>query len=170
MDLYVIILRLVHLFANAFWAGTVFFFALFLLPRVKQAGPLGSQFMQRLTQPPLTETISIAAALAALSGILLYWRVSAGIQWAWVQTSTGFAFTISGLAGIGAAAIGILVSRPTASRMGSLGKQIAAAGGQASASQMADMQVLAARLERALHQTAYLLILSLAGMAVARYL
>jgi uncharacterized membrane protein YdcZ (DUF606 family) len=158
------------MFAGVFWVGTVFFFALFLLPRVKQAGPVGGQFMQKLAQPPLTETMSLAAGLVVLSGILLYWRDSGGIQAAWIRTPPGLAFTIGGLAGLVAAIIGVFVSRPAGSRMGSLGRQIVTAGGQPTVSQMAEMQSLAARLEKALYQTAYLSAISLAGMAVARYL
>src|SRR3989304_1569899 len=146
MDLYVIVLRLLHLFSGVFWVGTIFFTALFLLPRVKQAGPLGAQFMQRLSQPPLTATLSLAAGLGVLSGNLLYWR------------------------GVGAASIGIFVSRPTANRMGGLGLEIAASGGQPNPTQVTEMQGLSARLERALYQTAYLLVISLIAMAVARYL
>src|SRR3972149_4311414 len=149
MDLYVIVLRLLHLFSGVFWVATIFFPALFLLPRVKQAGPLGAQFMQRLSQPPLTATLSLAAGLVVLSRILLYWR---------------------GLGGLGAASIGIFVSRPTANRMGGLGLEIAASGGQPNPTQVTEMQGLSARLERALYQTAYLLVLSLIAMAVARYL
>lgn len=170
MDLYVIVLRLLHLFSGVFWVGTIFFYALFLLPRVKQAGPLGAQFMQRLSQPPLTATLSLAAGLVVLSGILLYWRDSGGFQVSWIGTPPGLAFALGGLVGLGAASIGIFVSRPTANRMGGLGGEIAASGGQPDPMQVTEMQGLSARLERALYQTAYLLVLSLIAMAVARYL
>lgn len=170
MEIYVIILRLVHMFAGVFWTGSIFFLALFLLPRVKQAGPIGVQFMQRLSQPPLTATFSTAAGLVVLSGILLYWRDSAGFQTAWIATPVGLAFTLGGLMGVGAASIGIFVSRPTANRMGALGREIAAAGGTPTPAQGAEAQRLSARLERALYQTAYMLVIALLAMSVARYL
>jgi hypothetical protein len=170
MDLYVIVLRLLHIFCGVFWVGTIFFYALFLLPRVKQAGPLGAQFMQRLLQPPLTDTLSLAAGLVVLSGVLLYWRDSGGLQTAWMGTGFGRALTLGGIVGIGAASIGIVVSRPTVNRMGALGREIAAGGGQPAPSQLSEMQALSVRLERALYRTTYLLILSLLAMAVARHL
>ncbi|MDR7418955.1 MAG: hypothetical protein QN178_08585 [Armatimonadota bacterium] len=170
MDLYVIVLRLLHVFLGVFWVGTIFFYALFLFPRVKRAGPLGAQFMQRLSQPPLTDTLSLAAGLVVLSGILLYWRDSRGLQAAWMATGPGMALTIGGIAGIGAASIGIFVSRPMVNRMGALGREIVAAGGQPTPAQLSEMQALSVRLERALYRTAYLLVPSLIAMAVARYL
>lgn len=168
MNIYVIVLRLLHLFSGVFWAGTVFFYALFLLPRVKRAGPLGAQFMQRLSQPPLTDTLSLAAGVVVLTGILLYWRDSGGFRVSWIGTPPGLAFALGGLMGLGAASIGIFVSRPIVNRMGGLGREIAAIG-QPNPAQVAAMQGLSARLERALYQTAYLLVVALLAMAVARY-
>src|SRR3972149_170585 len=101
MDLYVIVLRLLHLFSGVFWVGTIFFTALFLLPRVKQAGPLGAQFMQRLSQPPLTATLSLAAGLVVLSGILLYWRGSGGLPGSLIGSPLRLAFGPGGLGGAG---------------------------------------------------------------------
>src|SRR3989337_1052376 len=113
MDLYVIVLRLLHLFSGVFWVGTIFFTALFLLPRVKQAGPLGAQFMQRLSQPPLTATLSLAAGLVVLSGILLYWRDSGGFQVSWIGTSPRPAVGPGRLGGLGAGDIRVFVFRAT---------------------------------------------------------
>lgn len=170
MDLYLIVLRIVHFFSGVFWVGTVFFFATFLLPRVKQAGPVGGQFMQRLSAPPLTQTISLSGGLVVLSGLLLYWRDSDGFQPAWIGTPTGLAFLVGGLLAIGALSIGLFVSRPAAERMGILGAQIAASGSPPSPAQMAEVQTLSAKLERGVYQTAYLLVVTLLGMSVARYL
>lgn len=170
MDLYMIVLRLIHLFSGVFWVGTIFFYALFLLRRVKAAGPVGGQFMQQLSQPPLTATLSSASGLVVLSGILMYWRVSGGVDPAWIGTAPGLALTAGGVAAFLAMLIGVTISRSAASRMAALGREIAAAGGPPSPAQVAEVQALTARLERALYQTAYLLVITLIGMAAARYL
>ncbi len=167
---YVIVLRIVHFFSGVFWAGTVFFFALFLLPRVKQAGPVGGQFMQRLSAPPLPQTMSTAGGLVVLSGLLLYWRDSGGFQGAWMGTPTGVTFLIGGLLAIGALSIGLFVSRPAADRMGKLGREIAASGGPPTPAQMEEVQALSAKLERGVYQTAYVLLVTLMTMSIARYL
>ena len=169
-NVFMIVLRLVHLLAAVFWAGTIFYFSLFFLPRVKGFGPEGGRIMQRLTAPPFPEAMTWAGALVALSGVLLYWRNSGGFQSAWIGTPTGLALTIGGLAGLTAFLQGVVVSRPAVARLGLLGRQVQADGGTPNAEQAAEMQKLAAKLEKGIYRTAYLLLVALAGMAVAPYL
>lgn len=54
-------------------------------------------------------------------------------------------------------------------RMGKLG-EIAASGGPPSAAQLGEVQALSARMERAVYQTAHMLVVTLLGMSIARYL
>lgn len=170
MTWYLIVLRLIHIFSGVFWAGTVFFYTLFLLPRVQAAGPLGGQFMLRLAQPPLPDVLTLAGGLAALSGVLLYWRDSGGFQWAWIQTGTGIAFTLGGIAAILAFLEALFVSRPAANRAAAIGRAVIAAGTPPASEQAAEIQKLSAKLGKALYRAAYLMIIALIGMAVARYL
>lgn len=37
MNLYLAVLRVVHIFSGVFWVGTIFYFALFFLPRIKRS-------------------------------------------------------------------------------------------------------------------------------------
>jgi uncharacterized membrane protein len=167
---YVIVLRIVHIGSAVFWAGTIFFFALFFLPRIKALGPEGGGVMQRITAPPFPAAMTWAAALTALSGVLLYWRSSGGFRAEWVTTGTGLVLAIGGLSGLFAFLEGLLVSRPTTLRIAALGRAVAAAGGPPTPAQGAELQTLAAKLERALYRGAYLLLAALVGMAAARYL
>jgi hypothetical protein len=48
MSLLVITLRLLHIVLGAFWVGTLIFFALFLIPSVRDAGPDGAKVMAAL--------------------------------------------------------------------------------------------------------------------------
>lgn len=169
MDVYMIVLRVIHLFSGVFWVGTVFFYALFMLRRIREAGPVGGQFMQRLAQPPLPATMSSAAGLTVLSGILLYARTSHGFDPVWIGTAPGVALTVGGVAALVALFIGIIVSRLGA-RLGAMGRELAASGGPPSPSQAAEIQALSARLEHVQYWIAYLLVIALIGMAVARYL
>ncbi|MBI3975371.1 MAG: hypothetical protein HY334_03175 [Armatimonadetes bacterium] len=170
MDLYMAFLRLVHIFSGVFWVGTIFYFALFLLPRIKALGPDGGKVMQHMTGPPFPTAMTAAGGLVTLSGILLYWRDLGGFQSAWIATPTGLAFTIGGLAGLLAFGEGFFVSRPATEKMGALGREIAVSGGAPTAAQAAEMQRLAGKLEKALYRTAYVLIFTLIGMSVAPYL
>jgi len=48
MDLYVIVLRILHIFGAVFWAGTTFLFTGYVGPAVMASGPEGNKFMQAL--------------------------------------------------------------------------------------------------------------------------
>lgn len=170
MDLLKAILRIVHIASGVYWTGMIWFFVLFFLPRIKQAGPEGSRVMGRITAPPFPQFTSWAAGLVALSGVLMYWLDSAGFSAAWITTRTGIALTIGGLAGLLAVGEGLFVSRPTTARLAALGKEIAAAGGQPTPAQAAEMQQMAGRLERVVYRAAYLLAVAVLGMAAAQYL
>jgi hypothetical protein len=101
MDLYVIVLRILHIFGAVFWAGTTFLFTGYVGPAVMAAGPEGNRFMQALlNQTRFLRVIAAASGLTALSGLLLYWRASGGLRPAWISTGTGLGFTIGGLAGL----------------------------------------------------------------------
>jgi hypothetical protein len=78
--------------------------------------------------------------------------------------------TIASLLGIFSFLEGFFVSRPASERMAELGRQAATAGGPPSPAMIQEMQMLAAKLERAVHRTAYVLLLTVIGMATFRYL
>lgn len=170
-DLFLLALRLVHILAGVFWAGSASLFAGFIEPSVRAAGPGGGRFMQRLMQQrQLSLFLSVAALLTILSGLLLYWRASSGLQLSWILSPGGLSLSLGGLAGILAAILGMVVNRPVAERIGVLGREMQAAGGPPLPAQAAEMQALQARLTRAVVAGAALIGLAVAGMAVARYL
>jgi hypothetical protein len=77
MNVYLILLRLIHIGSGVFWAGTAIMIAAFLEPTVRAAGPEGGRFMQQLTgQSRFSLSMSLSALLNALSGPLLYWPLS----------------------------------------------------------------------------------------------
>lgn len=170
MDLLKVILRIVHIASGVYWTGMIWFFALFFLPRIKEAGPEGSRVMGRITAPPFPQLTSWAAGLVSLTGIWMYWLDSAGFSVAWIQTPTGIVIAVGGLAGLLAFGEGLMVSRPAALRLAALGKEAAAAGGQPTPAQAAEMQQLGGRLERVIYRAAYLLGVAVLAMAAARYL
>src|ERR671919_124454 len=81
-----------------------------------------------------------------IAGILLYWRASDGFDLDWIRSGPGIGFTIGGLAAIATLALGLSLSKPTMDRMGALGQEIAASGGQPGPSQVSEMQRLQARM------------------------
>jgi len=169
MDLVMIVLRLIHIVAGIFWVGTVWYFALFFLPRVKTFEQDTGRIMQTISAPPFPAYMSVAAILVALSGLIMYDTASAGFSGAWIATPTGIVLTIAAIFGIVAVLEGLVVSRPASTRMAQLGREVAASGRPPSPEAMQEMQALSAKLERAMYRTAYLVLLTVLGMAIFRY-
>jgi len=171
MDLYVIVLRILHVFGGVFWAGTTFLFTGYVGPAVMAAGPEGGKFMQALfNQTRFLRVIAATSGLTALSGLLLYWRASGGLRLEWIGTGTGLGFTIGGAAGLVAAFIGISVQNRAGRRLSALGREIQAGGGAPTPEQGAQMQAAQRALAQGGQWASILLIVAILGMATAQYL
>ncbi|MBI3978680.1 MAG: hypothetical protein HY331_10900 [Chloroflexi bacterium] len=170
MDLFVVTSRLVHISTGIYWVGAALVIAGFITPAVEAAGPEGGRFMQRLAQTRLPFSISLSSVLSALSGIVLYWWASAGLQGGWITSGRGLGFTLAGLVGILAASLGFAVSAPTAQRIAALGKEIQAAGGPPKPAQLQQMRALQQRIKQAGVLAAALLVVTVVGMVIAPYL
>src|SRR5215203_1973694 len=140
-----ITLRLIHILAGAFWAGTAIFTVAFLIPTIRALGPAGGPVMQHITQVRKLPLYFLGAGILTLiSGIGLYSRASAGFSNAWMRSGQGTTF------GIGAV--------------------LAGAGRPPSPEQQAEMQRLQARMGKTSLVTTTLLVGATAAMAVARYI
>ena len=170
MDILMVILRLIHIIGGVFWVGTVWYFTLFFLPRVKTFGQDTGRIMQTMSGQPFPTYMTTAALSVALSGIIMYWRTSAGFSTAWIFTLPGIVLTLAALLGIFAVVEGLVVSRPASERMAALGRQAATAGGPPAPAVIQEMQALSAKLEHAVYRTAGIVLLTVIGMAVFRYL
>lgn len=170
MDLYVIVLRIVHIFATVFWFGAAATFALFIAPSAAATRPESQKFVNyMLNQRKFLTAILVAASLGILAGLLLYLRDSAGLQVAWIVTPPGLGFTlgaIAGLLGYG----GLHMARRNMKRLGALAQQLQAGGKPPTPEQAADLQKLQQRQTRLANIGLILLSLALLGMSIARYL
>jgi uncharacterized membrane protein len=169
MNVLMVVLRLIHVIAGIFWVGTVWYFTLFFLPRVKSFGQEQGRIMQTMSAQPFPTYMTTAAVSVALSGIIMYWYTSARLSAAWIFTVPGIVLTLAALLGIFAVVEGLVISRPTAERMAQLGRQAAAAGGPPAPAVMQEMQALAAKLEHGVYRTAGVVLLTVIGMATFRY-
>lgn len=169
MDLYVIVLRLVHVLAGVLWVGGVWVLAGFVEPTSRSLGPDGGRFMQRLV-PRFSTAMLWSATLAVLSGLLLYWRASGGLRLAWITTGTGLALTVGGLAALGASYFGFWVVNRTGRRLMALGAAIQAQGAPPTPEQGAEMAALQERIRQGGVWTAALLVVTVVGMAAGQYL
>jgi uncharacterized membrane protein len=171
MDAYLIALRIVHIGAAVFWAGSALLFFFFIEPTVKAIGPAGGQFMgHAIGTRKMPMYITAAATLTVLGGALLYWEASAGFDLDWVTSATGLGFTVGAVAAIIAWILGLVVVAPSVKAMGSLGAEIQASGGPPSEAQAAEMERLDRRLKGIGRLDTVLIILAVLTMATARYL
>jgi hypothetical protein len=166
MQLILIILRLVHIVAGAFWAGSALLIALVLLPGVNKAGPGGER---HLPMAAISQAMSLAALLTTVAGLLLYGWASR-FHWGWISSPLGIGFTLGSLAGLAAFLLGLLSTGPTSKKLGMLAGQVAAAGGPPGPEQAADLARLRSKLATSSMVSTLLTTLSLVLMAVARYL
>lgn len=171
MDVYLLVLRIVHILAGVFWVGSILLFFLFIQPTAKAVGPQAGPFMGHLNQQrKLGTALGLAGLVNIVAGILLYWRDSAGLNLAWITSATGLAFTVGGLFAIVALAIGFTVIRPSVDRLEALGAELQASGGPPSESQAAELGRLDTRLRVAGLTMVVLLTTTVLAMATARYL
>jgi hypothetical protein len=168
MQLYLLVLRLIHVVSAVCWVGGTLVLVGFILPAVKRAGPDGGKFMQLLVQRKLPLYLLIAAWSAIVSGALMFWVVSGGLRTQWLATSHGIVLSLGALSGIGAFLVGGLISSPAAARLGEIGKQVQASGGAPTAEQAGAMRSLQERLVTGAHIAAGLMTVALILMIASR--
>jgi len=166
VQIILILLRLIHIAAGAFWAGSGLMLALVVLPGMRQAGPGGER---ALPMARVSQAMSIGALLTTATGLVLYVWVS-GLAWNWIASSQGLGFTLGSLAGLASFLLGLVSTGPTAARIGALAGQLQAAGGPPRPEQAAEMDRLKAKLAVSSAWSTILSTVALVFMAVARYL
>src|SRR5690349_7325037 len=104
MDVYLIVLRLIHIIAAFLWFGTGFYSSVFLFPAIAELGDAGGQVMKVLGKNRLFALVfPISAGVTVLAGILLY--IKPGEQG--IFSSAGWAsISVGALAGLLAAGHG----------------------------------------------------------------
>jgi uncharacterized membrane protein len=171
MNGYIIILRIIHIFAGVFWVGAAATNVFFIAPTAAATVPESNRFMSYLTQNlNFLNRVRDIAALNILAGLLLYWNDSNGLQLAWITSPTGLAFTIAAIAALIAFTVFVVIGIPAIKRLGALGAEIRAAGKPPTPEQAATLQKLQQTAARGAIIGLGLLAIALLGMATARYL
>jgi hypothetical protein len=172
MNIYLLILlRLTHVVAGILWGGAAVAYLFFVKPSVGSIGPAGPQFMQNLMdRRKYPVYMMVTSTLTVLSGGVLYWLSSGGLNLAWVRTGPGLGFTIGSLAALVAFLAGSFGIGPTSEAMAVLGGQIARSGAGPTPEQISTMQALEKKLVAAENLDFIMLAISMLSMAVSRYL
>lgn len=163
------LLRLIHILGGMFWVGAGVFSTIFLAPAMKAAGPaIAGAVMSNLQKRRMFTFMPIVATLTILSGARLMWIVSAGDS-QWFTHRIGHTYAISGALAIIAFLTGLFVGRPAMVKAGKLA-QSAASDGASKERIAAEMATLQRRAGLATGIATIMLVISAAGMAIARYL
>jgi uncharacterized membrane protein len=168
MDL--LVLRLIHILAGAFWLGAAVTMFLFLQPTAQATAPEGQRFMLHLLRNRrFSEVVLLAASLTGAAGAILFWRDTNGLELASMTQPQGLGFTVGGIAGGVALVLFLFVGYPAGRRMIAIGGQLA--GEHRPPSE--DEQRLLAAAQRILNRVGatvlVLLVVSASAMATARY-
>jgi uncharacterized membrane protein len=165
----VVWLRLIHIVAGVVWVGAAVFAALFVFPAARALGPDGRRFMERL-QRRMGPALGIAMLLTVIPGFIMYGRLSAGFNRAWVSSRPGLALGAGAVAALLAVVIGIATNAPASARIARLRQGLEQQGSAATPAQATELAALQARIERGTQLAAALLLVATGAMAVARYL
>jgi hypothetical protein len=171
MDTYMVVLRILHILAGVFWVGAAFTTILFIQSTAREVGPAAGPFIAHLAgKKRLVDWVLRAAGLTILAGLLLYWRVSDGLDGDWLASAPGVSLTVGALCGIAAFTLGLTVVRPTIMASLAIGREVAASGGPPSPEQGARMGGLQQRSKAVGQVIVPLLVVAVSGMAAARSL
>lgn len=170
MNVYVVLLRLVHILSGMFWIGGALLVSWFLLPAVQAAGPAGGSVMQKFAGDRRAPTwLAWAAVLTVLAGLLLFWEVSGQGSSTWVSSPQGITISIGATLGIIAAVLGVAIGGPTTRKVVSLGGSIAATGQPPTPEQAAQIGALQKRSAVTIRWVSILGAVAVACMAIAEY-
>ena len=109
----VLLLRLIHIAAGAFWVGSVFTFFLFVQPAAVAVGPEATKFTYQLIHHRRLPLVILASAVTTvLAGILLLIITSNGLDPDLLFSESRLGYTVGGVAAILTLGVGALYVFP----------------------------------------------------------
>ena len=171
-DWTVLVFRLIHITAGVWWVGSIYLFVVFIQPSARSIGPAGAPFMTELVgKRKLPTRLLELAGVTIAAGLFFYWidwhdaaslgdfaKRGFGLGSRWVRSSAITAFLI-----------GLLATRPTASRFMALAGQVAASGGPPSPKVGLQLQQLQAKLTTYAKLNLVFVTIAVICMGTARY-
>lgn len=171
MDVLTIVLRIVHIVSGVLWVGGAALFFFYIEPTLNALGADAEKFMDELVKRRKVPLYFMTAStLVVLSGGILYWRDSNGLQSSWVTSPSGLAFTVGGLAALIAWIGGNLLIPRTIAHLGAVTAEMKVGGGPPSGELMARLHAVQERLRTIGLIDLVLLAIAVVAMASARYL
>lgn len=166
-----IALRLFHILGGVFWVGSVAALAWFIYPSQTVLGEASGKFMQELMlKQKLSNWIGGAMVLTVLSGFIMYGQLAMVSNGVFASSRTGMVLGLGAVTAVVAAGIGGGVAGRAARSMAKLGEEIRTGGAPPTDAQRAEFARLQARQGWALRTATSLLVVTVAAMAIARYM
>jgi hypothetical protein len=166
----ILILRLVHIGAGAFWVGSVYMFFLYVQPTAAALGPDATRFMYHLLHHARLPVVILGSAVVTVTaGIWLLWITSDGLDPELLFSVSRLGYTVGGIAAILTLGIGGLYVFPRTRTV----ERVLGAVLHEARPPTPDEQQLLARTARESRQAGWLVLAGLAiavlSMATARY-
>lgn len=169
MDVTLIVARIFHIGLGVFWAGALIFNAAFLLPAFRDSAPESGKVVAALIRRRFLDITPIAALLTILSGLWLYWTVSAGFSPEYMRSTKGMTYSFGAACAIIAFALGITIMRPSILKAVKLSQSAASANESDRPAIMQNAQSYRTRAGKTGVIVAWLLGLTVITMAIGRY-
>ncbi|MEO5903468.1 MAG: hypothetical protein ABIQ55_05585 [Gemmatimonadaceae bacterium] len=166
-----IVLRLIHVIAGVFWAGTAFLIAWFLIPTHRATGQAGLTFVSELmVRRKLRVYLAAAMGFTILSGLAMYVRMMMLTHGTWAHTTSAKVLGFGAICAIIGGGVGTSISGRTGAKMVALGQQIQATGQPETDAHRAQIDGYLSTMQGAMRIAAGLILIAIATMASARYL
>lgn len=163
----VVIARIVHIFAGIGWAGAGFLALLVISPWVRQMQAQGNGGAANFYGTSRWSAFMAGAGvLTVLAGLYLYFRLSNGFQNSWLSSNGMAVLGIGAVAGV----LALIHGGAILGRMqGEMSKFAATIQGAPTAEQRTRLAALAGQLQTHTYISFALVVIAVAGMAIARY-
>jgi hypothetical protein len=166
----VLILRLIHITAGAFWVGAVFTTVLFLQPTAVAIGPGAGPFQAHLVRNRrYALAVVVSAALTVGAGIWLLWISTDGLNPDLALDPSRLGFTIGGVVAIITFAFGASYVYPRTVRIAGIVAGALTDGRPPTPDEQARLMAMRGQLARAGWWVLAGLAIAVVAMATARY-
>lgn len=171
MDLYMIILRIVHIFSGAYWVGAGLFLMLVLSPTLRSLGQSSTPVLTNMFKHTrFAQLFPLASFLTIVSGLALYDNVSDHFNSDWMSSDSGIVLSIGSLLGILAFLHGSTATGPITNRVGKLLLELDAQSTPPTNEQLGRLRELQMKMARNSRASAMMSWAALIGMSMARYM
>ena len=172
MDNYYVLLifRLLHICSGVFWAGTVLFMAIYIMPAANSLGADGGKFIQAVSGTRRFPTVMAwVATINIIAGLALFDHFSEHFSADFISSNHGIIMSFGGLCAIAAMTIGMSVNKPTVNKVAALGKAIAQSGMPPTPEQQQQLGAMRKKLSWGLKLQAVLLGATVVAMSIMKY-